>query len=397
MESLTCNQEQKTCPSMVNPMPLEVIEDKIQKDEISPGERVIKKELDKDYSPLIEEKFMHRISIAPMMDVTNVHFRFFMRLLSRHCTLWTEMVHTNALIYNETQRHRSLVMNEIEHPVVCQLGGNNPEALAKAAIYSQEAGFDEVNINCGCPSPRVTSGSFGACLMKYPEEVATCVKKMQESVKIPVHVKCRIGVDDQDSYDFTKKFVEIVGKAGCTHFLVHARKAYLKGLNPKENRTIPPLKYNTVIDLAKDFPNYQFTINGGFKTLDDIEEIIKPDNKLIGCMVGRLAYENPWELRDVDRRFYGRPNPGLSRREILERWGEYGDYAISQDPRIKWPNLVKPIINLFLGEKHSGLYRRYISDAKNHKSADSFKSFINSAIKEFEMRNPIALDQKPPL
>lgn len=356
----------------------------------------IKELLDSDPSPLIPKVVMHRFSIAPMMDVTNVHFRFFMRLLSKHCTLWTEMVHTNALIHNEKQRDLSLRMNEIEHPVVLQLGGNDPESLAQGAIFAEKYGFDEVNINCGCPSPRVTSGSFGACLMKSPAEVAACVKKMQEAVKIPVHVKCRIGVDDQDSYEFTKNFVKIIGEVGCTHFLVHARKAFLKGLNPKENRTIPPLNYDTVVQLAKDFPDYQFTINGGFKKLDDIESILKPENKLIGCMVGRLAYENPWELKDVDRRFYGLENPGLSRREILLHWAEYGNHVITQDPKTKYPSLTKPIINLFLGEQYSGVYRRYISDRKNQKASKNFKEFIYTAIETLNKFNTTALDEKPP-
>lgn len=192
----------------------------------------VKKLLLEDMSLKIPEKLLHRFSIAPMMEVTNTHFRFFTRLFTRYSTLWTEMYHTNMLIHNEEGRNRALKFHPIEHPVVCQLGGNDPIDLSTAAKYVEEAGFDEVNINCGCPSERVSKGAFGACLMKDPETVAKCVEEMQKAVKIPVHVKCRIGVDDQDDYDFSKRFVEVIKNGGCQHVLVHARKAYLKGLNP---------------------------------------------------------------------------------------------------------------------------------------------------------------------
>jgi tRNA-dihydrouridine synthase A len=202
---------------------------------------------------------------------------------------------------------------------VIQFGGNTPETLAKCAEVSQQLGYDEVNLNVGCPSPRVQHGAFGACLMKEPDIVSECIYAMRKAVQIPVTIKCRLGVDDFDSYEFAHDFIKKTSeKSGCTHYVIHARKAFLKGLNPAENRNIPPLQYERVLKLKKDLPKLEFSINGGFKTIDSIEEVLKPTDELKGCMLGRVAYENPWVLADVDRRFYGRKNPGLSRKEVLE-------------------------------------------------------------------------------
>lgn len=345
----------------------------------------------------LSKKYLHKIEIAPMMEVTNIHYRFFMRLLTRRTTLWTEMYHSSTLIFNEKARKDCLSLNEFEHPVVCQLGGNDPEDLKTAAKFVEEAGFDEIDLNCGCPSPRVTSGSFGACLMKEPELVAECVKAMQEVVSIPVHVKCRIGVDDFDDYEFVKKYVETVRDVGCKRVIIHARKAFLKGLNPAQNRSIPPLKYDVVLKLAEEFPELDISINGGFKTPDQIEDILKEENGLTGCMIGRAAYQDPWIFSDFDKRFYHEENLNMSRKEVLEIWGEYCDGALKRNERLKWPLLIKPIIFLFKGEQKSNKYRRMLSDHKKQKEYDreDFSKFLADVVQEFEALNEEAMNSRP--
>lgn len=345
----------------------------------------------------IPVNLMHRISIAPMMEVTNTHFRFFMRLLTKNATLWTEMYHSRTILNNPDNRAISLRFSPLEHPIVCQLGGNNPEELKAAAKFVELAEFDEVNLNCGCPSERVSAGAFGACLMKEPEVVRNCIQAMSEEVCIPCHVKTRIGVDDQDQYEFTKNFIQKVTEVGDNQIIIHARKAFLKGLNPSQNRSIPPLDYERVINLKKDFPNLRITINGGFKSLDSIEDILKEENGLTGCMVGRLAYEDPWELRDVDRRFYNTPNPGYSRREILKIWAQYCDIVLVEQPIIKWPTLIKPIVSLFKGEKFSAHYKRLVSEVSYRRGFDKFSEFMDFVIEDFEKVNKEALDVRPPV
>jgi len=353
--------------------------------------------LDEDLSFKIPAEKLHRFSIAPMMDITNVHFRFFMRLLTRYSTLWTEMIHSNALTHNEEQRPGFLRFHKIEHPVVLQLGGNAPDTLAKAAELCELAGFDEVNINCGCPSEKVQSGCFGAVLMKEPEKVAECVRSMREAAKIPVHVKCRIGVDDEDSYEFVKHFVETVWKTGgCSHFIIHSRKCILNGLNPHENRTVPPLKYEVVQQLKQDFPEVQFSINGGIKTYEQIDRFLDPSLKLTGVMVGRLAYENPWVLSDIDRRVFQLPNQSRSRKELLQVYAEYGDREVALNPKLAWPSLTKPIINLFHNEPHSAVYRRLLSDRELYKKVKRFSEVVLHAVEELEKLNPEAVQRRPP-
>lgn len=353
--------------------------------------------LDEDMSHMIPEGKLHRFSIAPMMDITNVHFRFLMRLLTRYSTLWTEMIHSNALRHNQEQREGHLRFNRIEHPVVLQLGGNDPATLTIAGLLGEKEGYDEININCGCPSEKVQSGCFGAVLMKEPKKVAECVKAMRESMKIEAHVKCRIGVDDDDSYEFVKDFVEIVWKeGGCSHFIIHSRKCILQGLNPHENRTVPPLKYEVVKQLKKDFPLVQFSINGGIKTYEQIEEFLNPEFNLTGVMVGRLAYENPWILSDVDRRVYGLPNQKRSRKELLAIYAEYGDREVEKNPKLAWPTLMKPIINLFYNEPHSAVYRRLLSDRELYKKVKKYSEVVLHAVEELEKLNPQAVNARPP-
>jgi tRNA-dihydrouridine synthase A len=254
-----------------------------------------------------------RLSVAPMMDWTDRHCRFFHRLLTRRALLYTEMVTTGALIHGDVARH--LDFNAEEHPVALQLGGSEPEELAQCARLGERWGYDEINLNCGCPSERVQRGSFGACLMAEPALVADCVKAMVDAVAIPVTVKHRIGIDREEHYGFMRDFVGAVSEAGCRVFLVHARNAWLKGLSPKENREIPPLRYDLVHQLKRDFPHLTIAVNGGFATPAQLDEQLR---ELDGVMVGRAAYHDPWWLAQWDSRYYGEPPQPLRTREWVE-------------------------------------------------------------------------------
>ncbi len=254
-----------------------------------------------------------RASVAPMMDWTDRHCRYFHRLLSRHALLYTEMVTTGALIHGDVERH--LRFNAEEHPVALQLGGSEPADLAHCARLGEQWGYDEINLNCGCPSERVQRGAFGACLMAEPQLVADGVKAMLDVVAIPVTVKHRIGIDKDESYPFVRDFVGTVAQAGCKVFSVHARNAWLKGLSPKENREVPPLRYETVHRLKRDFPDLLFVINGGLTTTAQARaELLELD----GFMAGRAAYHDPWWLASWDGDFFGAPERDLSR-ELIEQ------------------------------------------------------------------------------
>ena len=254
-----------------------------------------------------------RLSVAPMMDWSDRHCRLFHRQITRHTWLYTEMVTTGALVYGDVERH--LRFNEEEHPVALQLGGSDPADLATAAKLGQQWGYDEINLNCGCPSERVQKGAFGACLMAEPQLVADCVKAMRDAVTIDVTVKHRIGIDDVESYDFVRDFVGTVAAAGCTTFIVHARNAILKGLSPKENREMPPLKYEYAYQLKRDFPDFEIIINGGIKTEAEIDEHLQ---HVDGVMLGREAYHNPYVMADFDQRYYGADGAPKTREQVLE-------------------------------------------------------------------------------
>jgi len=248
--------------------------------------------------------FNRRLSIAPMLDCTDRHERYFLRLISKHILLYSEMVVANAVLHAKPEQF--LGHEAFEHPAVLQLGGSNPVDLAQASKLVEAAGFQEVNLNCGCPSDRVQNGNFGACLMKSKSLVADCFKAMQDAVSIPVSIKCRIGVDEFDSWEFFEDFIQTIRDAGCKVFIIHARKAWLQGLSPKENREVPPLHYDFVHRLKAEMPELNISINGGIKTLDQAEEQLKD---LDGVMVGREAYENPWFLHDADERIFGDKRP----------------------------------------------------------------------------------------
>ena len=288
-----------------------------------------------------------------MLDWTDKHCRYFLRQISKHAVLYTEMVTTGAVIFGKGDY---LAFNEEEHPVALQLGGSDPKDMSHCAVLAQQRGYDEVNINVGCPSDRVQNGAFGACLMAQPETVAACVKAMQAEVDIPVTVKSRIGIDDMDEYEDLTRFIETVAEGGCDTFIVHARKAWLKGLSPKENRDIPPLIYDRVYHLKEQFPDLHISINGGVKTYEDIDLHL---NHIDGVMIGREVYSNPYILAEVDRRYYQDPHSVLTRHQVVEAMIPYAVRQIEQGARI-W-HIARHMLGLFQGQPGARIWRRYLS------------------------------------
>jgi len=305
-------------------------------------------------SPLAHSPW--RLSVAPMMDWTDRHCRYLHRLLSKHALLYTEMVTTGALTHGSVQRH--LRFNAEEHPVALQLGGSDPTDLANAARMGEQWGYDEINLNCGCPSDRVQRGAFGACLMAEPELVADGVKAMVDAVSIPVTVKHRIGIDRVESYDFVRDFVGTVSEAGCSVFLVHARNAWLEGLSPKENREIPPLRYELAHRLKRDFPQLTFGINGGFTTHEQIAEHLQ---HVDGVMVGREAYHNPWLLTTWDEAFFGAAPSTLTREAVEEQMVAYMERAFLEDG-CPWYAIARHMLGLRHGQRGARKWRQIWSD-----------------------------------
>ncbi|PPD41787.1 MAG: tRNA dihydrouridine(20/20a) synthase DusA [Methylobacter sp.] len=301
--------------------------------------------------------------VAPMMDWTDRHCRHFHRLLSKHAFLYTEMVTTGALIHGD--HHRFLQYNPSEHLVALQLGGSNPRELAVCAKMAEDYGYDEVNLNVGCPSDRVQNGRFGACLMAEPELVAECVARMNQVVAIPVTVKSRIGIDDKDSYEELVHFIRTVADAGCQTFIVHARKAWLSGLSPKENREIPPLRYDTVYQLKIDFPHLEIILNGGVTAIGQTETILQ---HVDGVMVGREAYQNPYLLAEVDQHLYGDTYPVLSRAEAIRALLPYISGQLALGTRLH--SIMRHTLGLFHGEYGARGWRRYLSEHGNKAGAD---------------------------
>ncbi|GAA0853927.1 tRNA dihydrouridine(20/20a) synthase DusA [Aliiglaciecola litoralis] len=268
--------------------------------------------------------------------------------------MYTEMVTTGAIIFGKGDY---LAFNEAEHPVALQLGGSNPNEMAHCAVLAQQRGYDEVNINVGCPSDRVQNGRFGACLMAEPDTVAQCVAAMQKEVDIPVTVKSRIGIDEMDEYEDLTRFIDVVANAGCDTFIVHARKAWLKGLSPKENRDVPPLIYERVYHLKEQFPDLHISINGGVKTLDDTDLHLK---YIDGVMIGREVYSNPYILAQVDGRYYGDSHAIPSRHQIVENMIEYAKVQLQQDGARVW-HIARHMLGLFQGQPGARIWRRYLS------------------------------------
>ena len=305
-----------------------------------------------------------------MLDWTDRHCRYFHRQLTTNTLLYTEMVTTGALLFGKGD---FLQFSEAEHPVALQLGGSDPEALAKCAVQAAERGYDEVNLNVGCPSDRVQSGRFGACLMKEPNLVADCVKAMRDAVSLPVTVKHRIGIDDLDSYQFMTDFVGTVADAGCDVFIVHARKAWLKGLSPKENREIPPLDYERVYQLKRDFPHLTILINGGIETLDATLQHLK---QVDGVMMGRSAYQNPYLLAEVDQRIYGEVENVAERYQIIEKMYPYIEQQIAQGAHLN--HIVRHMLGLYQALLGARAWRRHLSE--NARGADKGIEVLQNAM-----------------
>jgi tRNA-dihydrouridine synthase A len=299
-----------------------------------------------------------------MMDWTDRHCRMFHRQITRHTWLYTEMVTTGAIIHGDKARH--LDFSHEEHPVALQLGGSEPEDLAISARFGEQWGYDEINLNCGCPSERVQRGAFGACLMAEPMLVADGVKAMRDVVSIDVTVKHRIGIDEIDSYDFVRDFVGTVAEAGCRTFIVHARNAILKGLTPKENREIPPLRYERVYQLKRDFPQLEIIINGGVRTLHEIDVHLQ---HIDGVMIGREAYHNPYLMAAFDGRYYGEAAAPLSRAEIINAILPYVREQLDREgPRLN--SITRHMLGLMAGLPGARGFRQRLSDTKQLSSGD---------------------------
>jgi len=290
-----------------------------------------------------------------MLDWTDRYCRYFLRLISQHSLLYTEMITTGAILHGDTDYH--LAFDEAEHPLALQLGGSDPAALAACAKIAAQYGYDEINLNCGCPSDRVQKGRFGACLMKEPGLVAQCISAMKEAVELPVTLKHRIGVDNQTSHAELEDFVGINQEAGCDAFIVHARNALLQGLSPKDNRNIPPLIYDSVYQLKHRFPESEFIINGGIDSIGQIQNHLA---HVDGVMLGREAYHNPYLLAEVDSLFYGQTEQVSTRLEILEHFLPFAEQALAKGARLN--HLSRHILGLFHGQPGARKFRRLISE-----------------------------------
>ena len=296
-----------------------------------------------------------RFSVAPMMDCTDRHARYFLRLLSRRALLYTEMITTGALLHGDAKRH--LRFDPAEHPLAIQLGGSDPGEMTACARMAVDEGYDEININVGCPSDRVQSGRFGACLMAEPQLVADCVRAMRASVTIPVTVKTRIGIDRDESTERMYAIVEACRSAGCATFIIHARKAWLDGLSPKENRELPPLRYEVVHQLKRDYPGLEIIINGGLTTIDACKrELLHVD----GVMLGREAYHNPYLLSNVDRDVCGESGAPPSREDVIARFTEYVERERAAGTPI--PAMTRHILGLYQGMPGARHWRRVLSE-----------------------------------
>lgn len=297
----------------------------------------------------------HYLCVAPMMDWTDRHCRYFHRLLTPHARLYTEMVTTGALLHGDRARH--LDFSPEEHPVALQLGGSEPADLAACAAIGADWGYDEINLNCGCPSDRVQAGRFGACLMNEPKLVADGVAAMMAATKIPVTVKCRIGVDDSAEFEFLDEFIQIVAAAGCGTFIIHARKAWLKGLSPKENREIPPLRYDIAAKIKKLYPQLKIILNGGLTTREQIAHVL-PD--FDGVMLGREAYTNPYALTDFEEYLFG--TPPIDREQVTTQMAEYVARRRQTDPTLPLHSVTRHMLGLYHGQPRARIWRRVLSE-----------------------------------
>jgi tRNA-dihydrouridine synthase A len=301
------------------------------------------------------DRLMNPLSVAPMMERTDRHFRYFMRQITRSTLLYTEMIATAAIVHGD--RSKLLGFSPEEKPLALQLGGDNPVELAECARIAEDLGYNEVNLNVGCPSSRVQEGHFGACLMARPETVARCVEAMQKAVTIPVTVKHRIGIDERDRYEDLLDFVRIVAATGCRRFTVHARKAWLKGLSPKENRTIPPLRYEEVYRLKAECPDLRVEINGGIATLEQVHRHLA---KVDAVMIGRAAYDNPYLFATVDRDLYGEKTTPPTRHQAIENMLPYLEFWLGKG--LKLNTISRHLLQVFVGQPGTTAWKRHISE-----------------------------------
>lgn len=308
-------------------------------------------------------KLDRRFAVAPMLDWTDRHCRYFYRVMSKQAVLFTEMVTTGAILYGNRDQH--LAFNDEEHPLVLQLGGSSPQDLAACARIAEQYGYDEINLNVGCPSDRVQNGRFGACLMADPVLVADCIAAMRDAVAIPVSVKSRIGIDDKDSYPELVDFIGTVAAAGCQTFTVHARKAWLSGLSPKENREIPPLRYDLVFALKKDFPELEIIINGGITSLNVCQQLLM---QVDGVMLGREVYHNPYLLTEVDSVLFDQPELAISRQQVVMAMLPYVGRQLQQGVRLN--SITRHMLGLFHGVDGARAWRRHLSENATRPGAD---------------------------
>ncbi|CAD2090206.1 dihydrouridine synthase, putative [Plasmodium vinckei brucechwatti] len=362
------------------------------------------------------------IQVAPMINVTNRHFRALVRIISKKVQLWTEMIVDNTLLYNINNLEEHLGFNKNEHPIVCQLGGSDPTSLSEAAVLVEQAGYDEININVGCPSTKVANkGAFGAYLMKKPELVKNIVYEIKKKVQIPVTVKIRTGVDDLDSFSFLRSFIETVSSVGCEHFIIHSRKAWLKGLDPKQNRSVPPLEYNKVFDLCKLYPNLKFTLNGGIKSIEQGVALLNgyaPINKttgnhnnytdnnyikvedydinpLYGVMIGRACMDNITVLAKTDKLVYNHDTlaTAYSRRTVLEAYKSYLEQNSSFYSLVNAFELLKPILGILKGMPGHRLFRNKIdSYIRTYASTLNCAQILDKAMVDVDNIAPGCLD-----
>ena len=319
------------------------------------------------------KKTSHKFCIAPMMQYTDMHDRYLLRLISKKAFLYTEMIATGSLVYGKC--FDQLEFNKEEHPVGVQLGGSNIDDLIECSKKCEQYGYDEINLNVGCPSDRVQKGKFGACLMLEPKLVAECLLNMQNVVDIPVTIKCRLGVDNHESYEFLHNFVSIVSQSGVATFIIHARNGILKGLSPRQNRNIPPLKYDYVYKLKKDFPHLEIVINGGIKNLDQSETHLK---SVDGVMIGRAAYENPFMLKDVDSRFFNKESCIESKKQVLNKYFEYIDKQLKNGHDLG--RMMKHLFGLSKGDKHAKSFRIKILEVIKDKQLQKHKKDLEELL-----------------
>ncbi|EWC76767.1 hypothetical protein C923_02558 [Plasmodium falciparum UGT5.1] len=407
---------------------MSILSEKSIENVISPCEKKYKLEdiisngINYDYRKINEKSTTPFIQVAPMINVTNRHFRAMVRIITKRAQLWTEMIVDNTLLYNLNNLEEHLGFDNNEHPIVCQLGGCDMNSMSEAAILVEQAGYDEININVGCPSTKVANkGAFGASLMKNPEQVRNIVYEIKKKVQIPVTVKIRTGVDNYDSFDFLKTFIETVSSVGCNHFIVHARKAWLKGLDPKQNRKIPPLEYYKVYDLCKLYPHLKFTLNGGIQTIqeaiallngympenynnnnnnnNDTSNFIQIDNyninPLNGIMIGRACMENITVLSQTDKLVYNQdiPSTAYSRRTILEAYKKYLEknslfYNLSSSFE-----LLKPVLGILKGMPGHRIFRNKLDTyIRNYTSTLPCSEILEKAIADVDHIAPGCLD-----